>query len=79
VLTVTTSPLAPQITSLPQSLWAYPGQNATFSVDAYGSPSPTFQWKFNGTNLPGETSSQLQIFLTDTNATRPMAVSCMNL
>jgi hypothetical protein len=78
VLTVTTSPLAPQITSLPQSLWAYPGQNATFSVDAYGSPSPTFQWKFNGTNLPGATSPQLQFSISDTNATGLYTVGITN-
>lgn len=35
------------------------GKDAVFSVEASGDPE--YQWQFNGTNLPGETSSELVI------------------
>ena len=41
----------PQITTQPQSKTIVAGSNAVFSVTATGSPTPTFQWSFNGTNL----------------------------
>ncbi len=78
VLTVTASPLAPQINSFSPSLWAYPGQLVTFSVDAFGSPSPTYQWKFNGTNLAGETNPQLQLFLSDASLAGTYTVAITN-
>jgi hypothetical protein len=33
----------------------------TFSVVATGSPAPTYQWEFNGTNISGATSSSLSL------------------
>ncbi|MFO1476640.1 MAG: lamin tail domain-containing protein [Verrucomicrobiota bacterium] len=77
-LTVTSSPLAPQIASAPQDLWAYPGQSAVFTVDAFGSPSPTLQWKRNGVNLPGETGPQLSVPISDTNAAGVYSVAITN-
>ena len=50
---------APVITQIPVSLEAYVGQNPTFTVQAIGSPAPAYQWEFNGTNLVGQTNSQL--------------------
>ncbi len=36
---------APQITAQPVSVTAIPGQNASFSVTAGGSPTPAYQWQ----------------------------------
>jgi len=50
---------APVITQIPASLEAYVGQNPAFTVQAIGSPTPSYQWQLNGTNLVGQTNSQL--------------------
>jgi hypothetical protein len=42
-----------------------PATNATFTVAAIGDGALSYQWRFNGTNLPGETASAL----TMTNVT----------
>ncbi len=54
VLTVNSPPL---ITAQPQSLTVIAGNPAAFSVGASSSTSLTYQWLFNGTNLPGANSS----------------------
>ena len=48
---------APVVTSHPTSVTAAVGGAAAFSVAATG--SPTFQWRKNGTNIPGATSATL--------------------
>jgi hypothetical protein len=57
-------PLAPSITSQPQSQTIFVGQNATFTVTAGGSAPLAYQWKFNGLPLAGATNT----FYTRTNA-----------
>ncbi len=57
LLTVT----APVILQSPVSLEAYVGQNPVFTVQAIGSPTPSYQWQFNGTNLVGQTNSQFAL------------------
>lgn len=52
---------APLITVPPQNLAVPAGSNATFTVTATGSGTLTYQWLFNGTNLPGATSSSLTL------------------
>ena len=54
ILTVTKGP---GITTEPVSRAVDPGATATFSVDATGTPAPTFQWQKNGANIPGATSN----------------------
>jgi hypothetical protein len=50
----------PGITTQPQSLTVTNGNSALFSVVASGT-TPSYQWTFFGTNLPGATSSSLSI------------------
>jgi alpha-tubulin suppressor-like RCC1 family protein len=60
---------APIILQQPQSLELPPDNNFTFSVQATGSQPMSYQWQFNGTNIPGATSPSLTV----TNAQLPAA------
>ena len=51
-----TSSNAPAITAQPQSLTAPVGANPTFSITANGA-GLSYQWRFNGSNIAGATSS----------------------
>src|SRR5262249_17779557 len=44
---------APQIQTHPQSQIVNQGANVTFSVSAVGAAPLSYQWRFNGTDLPG--------------------------
>jgi hypothetical protein len=56
------SPLSsPYIILQPQPQTVPPGGNATFSIVMAGNSAMTFQWKKNGTNLPGATVNPLVI------------------
>jgi len=48
---------APVIVSAPQSLSIVEGQTATLAVSAVGAATLTYQWKRNGTDIPGATAS----------------------
>ncbi len=54
-------PVAPVVTSQPESVIVAEGQSVTFSVIATGLPVPTYQWRFNGENIPGATESSYTI------------------
>ncbi|MEI9963034.1 MAG: immunoglobulin domain-containing protein [Limisphaerales bacterium] len=69
LLTVNGDPLAPVFTQTPVGVNAYLGQSPAFTAAAFGNPPPAYQWQFNGTDLDGQTSQQLQLFLSDTNQT----------
>jgi hypothetical protein len=43
----------------PQNQSATIGDTVVFSVVAKGTPAPTYQWKFNGAAIPGETNADL--------------------
>src|SRR5215475_11609566 len=53
------SVLPPQITGQPVRHVVEPGQVATFSVVIADTSGVTFQWKFNGTDIPGATGDSL--------------------
>ena len=57
----------PALTAQPQSQAVGKNGVAIFSVSATGNPAPAFQWQFNGTNLPGQTSPTLSLFNVTTN------------
>lgn len=54
-------PQAPVITSQPRSTNVFAGNPVTFSVSAVGVPTPTYQWRKNGGNISGATSSSYTI------------------
>ena len=56
-LTVTPAPVAPAITTQPVSQAVATGQTASFSVAATGTEPLTYQWKKNGSDIAGATSS----------------------
>ena len=53
--------VGPSITTQPANISAGIGMNPVFSVTAAGTPPLTYQWMFNGQNLPGATGSSLVI------------------
>lgn len=51
--------IPPYLTSQPLSQPAAVGTNVSLSVVAGGTPTLGYQWRFNGTNLPGATAATL--------------------
>lgn len=49
--------IPPFINAQPQSTNVLLGANVMFTVAATGSPAPTYQWRFNGTNIAGATTT----------------------
>ena len=56
-LTVTAAASAPAITTQPADQSIHAGQTATFTVVATGSAPLSYQWRRNGTTIPGATSA----------------------
>ena len=56
-LTVTLTPVAPAIGTQPAAQTVATGQTASFSVEATGTQPLAYQWKKNGTDIPGATAS----------------------
>jgi hypothetical protein len=52
---------APSISMQPQSQTVGQGSNVTLTVTAQGVPGPGYQWKFNGVNLVGATTTACPI------------------
>ena len=52
---------APTISAQPQGQTVNAGKSVTFSVTAGGDPAPTFQWRRDGTNIPGAISASFSI------------------
>ncbi len=58
---VITVNVPPTVTIAPAAQTISAGTQLALSVAASGSPAPTYQWQKNGSNLAGETQSQLVI------------------
>ncbi len=58
---------APAFTAQPQNTTVTLGSNATFTAVASGAPAPTFQWKFNSTNIALATGTSYTIVNAQTN------------
>lgn len=69
---------APQIVRQPQQQIVVPGDYATFSVLLADSGGCTYQWRFFGTNLPGQTSDSLLVLNVTTNNQGPYSVAVTN-
>lgn len=52
---------APTILIQPQSAVVPAGQIAVFAVTASGTPTPSYQWRMNGADLPGATANSLTL------------------
>ena len=61
VATLTVSPSAPVVVNPPASQLAVLGGSAAFAVLAKGTEPIAYQWRFNGSDLPGATASPLTI------------------
>lgn len=55
------TPTALSIATQPENLSVGLGQTATFSVVANGNPTPTYQWRKFGEDIPGATASTYKI------------------
>ena len=77
-LTVNAAAVAPSITSQPSSQTVTAGQTATFAVGATGTAPMSYQWKKNGTNISGATSSSYTTpatATTDSGSTFSVSIS----
>jgi hypothetical protein len=57
ILTVTSAPVAPSITTQPANKTVTAAQTATFSITATGTAPLSYQWKKNGAAISGATSA----------------------
>ncbi|HUJ45097.1 MAG TPA: immunoglobulin domain-containing protein, partial [Opitutaceae bacterium] len=61
VLTVNAAAVAPVFTTQPASQTVTAGTAVTFTAAASGTPAPTYQWRKNGVNIAGATSTAYTI------------------
>jgi hypothetical protein len=65
-LTVSSTPVAPTISTQPANQTVTAGQTATFSVTASGTAPLTYQWQLNGSDISGATSASYTTPVTTT-------------
>ena len=71
-------PLPPQIVFQPQSQSVVAGNYAYFSVSAAGTTPLTYQWRKEGTNLPGAIQTYYSIVNVQTNDASTYSVVVSN-
>ncbi len=64
ILTVIAANVIPTFTIQPANQTVLAGSPVTFSTIASGVPTPTYQWRKNGTNIVGATATDLTILVT---------------
>ena len=69
---------APYFSPPPANATVLAGNYVSFFATALGAPPPTYQWQFNGTNLPGQTNGFLQFFVATTNQAGPYMLVASN-
>ena len=69
---------APNITTQPQGVSVAAGTSFTLTAAATGTPSPTFQWNFNGTPISGATGSAFSVLTAQTSNTGAYTVTVTN-
>lgn len=69
---------SPGFSVMPQSRSVFTGTNITFSVTATGSPTLTYQWTFNSTNISGATNSAYGLTAVQTTNAGTYAVLVSN-
>ena len=76
--TQSTSAAPPVITAQPLSQTVTVGDDAVFSVNASGSSPFTYQWSFNGADLPGATNALLSLTRVNVGAAGAYSVAIAN-
>jgi hypothetical protein len=66
-VSVVLPPVPPTIQTQPQSQTVFAGTNVSFSVAGTGYPLPDYQWRFNGKNIAGATSTDYSLPYVRTN------------
>ena len=66
------------ITTPPTHKTVNPGDAATFTVEVAGLPRPRYQWRFNGTPIPGETGASLTVLNAQTQVSGLYSVQLDN-
>jgi hypothetical protein len=72
------APQGPAISTPPQSQTVLAGQPLLFSVTATGTAPLSYQWRLNGTDLPGATLSSYSIAAAQTNHAGSYVVTVTN-
>ena len=78
VLTVNAATVSPSITTQPSGQTVTSGNAATFTVAANGTPTPTYQWKKNGSSISGATGASYTIASTTTGSAGTYTVVVTN-
>ena len=75
---VTVNAIKPTITTQPKSQTVYEDSSVTFSVVATGTPTLTYQWKKDGSNINGATKSSYTISSAKTSDAGSYTVTVSN-